>query len=68
MRDYCATLPDRVLAADLLDTIGGRGTFGRFKNMLHRHNVHEQWYRFRDAALTEIAREWLEANEIQYKD
>src|SRR5262245_19666342 len=33
MRGFCGSLDDHALAADLLDTIGGRGTFARFKNM-----------------------------------
>jgi hypothetical protein len=68
MRRFCHTLADEVLCADLLDTIGGRGTFGRFKNMIHRHNVHDQWYRFREDALKQIAVEWLQAHEIPYKE
>ena len=68
MEDFCGTLRDQTLAADLLDTIGGRGTFGRFKNMLHRHNIHEAWYRFRDLALREFAIEWLEDHGFAYKD
>jgi Uncharacterised protein family (UPF0158) len=66
MERFCCTLTDEVLRGDLLDTIGGRGTFGRFKNMLYRHNLKDQWYKFRDEALREIAIEWLEANGIPY--
>ena len=66
MRGFCATLADETLSKDLLDTIGGRGTFGRFKNMVHRHNIHENWYRFREEALKKIAIDWLEAHEIAY--
>jgi hypothetical protein len=63
-----AELADETLREDLLDTIGGRGTFGRFKNMVHRHNIHEDWYRFRDEALKRIAVAWLEAHDISYKE
>lgn len=68
MERFCATVADETLAADLLDTIGGRGTFGRFKSMLHRHHLQDDWYRFRDEALREIARQWLEAHEIPYRE
>ncbi len=68
MRDFCATLADDTRSEDLLDTIGGRGTFGRFKNMVHRHNMHEDWYRFRDNALKRITIDWLEAHEIPYRE
>jgi hypothetical protein len=68
MERFCGTIADATLSADLRDTIGGRGTFGRFKNMVHRHNLQEAWYRFRDEALREIAVEWLEAHTIPYRD
>jgi Uncharacterised protein family (UPF0158) len=68
MRDFAGTQKDEVLAADLLDTIGGRGTFGRFKNMLARRGQLDAWFRYRDEALSRIAAEWLEANGIPYKE
>jgi hypothetical protein len=68
MENFACTLTDATLRDDLLDTIGGRGTFGRFKNMIHRHNVQEEWYRFREQALREIAKAWLEANSIPYRE
>jgi hypothetical protein len=68
MEDFCGTVPDKTLRGDLLDTIGGRGTFGRFKSMIHRHNLQDRWYQFRDQALREIAVQWLRANGIPYRD
>lgn len=68
MEDFCRTVADATLRGDLLDTIGGRGTFGRFKNMLHRHNLQDRWYQFRDDALREIAVQWLRAHEIPYSE
>jgi len=68
MRNFCETLDDRIFAADLAGTIGGRGTFGRFKDMVHRHGVHEQWYQFRDKETERFIRDWLEAQEIAYKE
>lgn len=67
MERFCGTIADETLSADLLDTIGGRGTFGRFKNMVHRHHLQEAWYRFRDESLQEIAVDWLKAHGIRYR-
>jgi hypothetical protein len=66
MERFCCSLTDEILRDDLLDTIGGRGTFGRFKNMIHRHNLQDQWYKFRDESLRQIAVTWLEANGIPF--
>ena len=66
MRDYCGTLADKLFSEDLYNSIGGRGTFQRFKGMLERRNLLNNWYEFRSQAFTEIARNWLEENEIEF--
>jgi hypothetical protein len=66
MRDFAATVANRTLAADLQDTIGGRGTFGRFKGMCERHGILDDYYRFRSNALGRIAADFLDANGIAY--
>jgi hypothetical protein len=68
MRDFCGTLEDKTLAADLYETIGGKGTFGRFKGMLDRHGLLKDWFEFRQIALTAIAMSWLEVNGFKYTD
>lgn len=68
MEDFCGTIPDDILRGDLLDTIGGRGTFGRFKSMVHRHNLQDRWYQFRDDAFREIAVQWLQVHDIPYRE
>jgi hypothetical protein len=68
MEDFCGTIADLTLRGDLLDTVGGRGTFGRFRNMVHRHNLQERWYNFRDRAIRRFAVDWLNAHGIAYRD
>jgi hypothetical protein len=52
---------------ELLDVLHGRGAFRRFKDALQRRELTESWYRYREAALEEIAAEFLEANGIVYR-
>jgi hypothetical protein len=66
MEDFCGTISNGILRGDLLDTIGGPGTFGRFKSMVHRHNLQDRWYPFRENAFREIAVQWLRAHDIPY--
>ncbi len=55
------------LASDELQAaVYGRGAFRRFKDAVHRLGIADEWYRFRDAALEEIAVEFLEAHGIAY--
>jgi hypothetical protein len=51
----------------LLDAIHGRGAFRMFKSTIHRLGIVDAWYKFRDTAIGEIAREWLEEEGIPYE-
>jgi hypothetical protein len=55
------------LQEELLVAIQGRGAFGRFKDVLHRRGLLEEWYRFRREQLTADAKEWLAAEGIPYR-
>ena len=34
---------------------------------IHRRGLEQEWYQFRDSAFEEIAKDWLEANGIEYE-
>ena len=51
----------------LLSAIHGSGAFRKFRNSIRQLEIEEDWYAFRQAALEEIARTWLEAHDIPYK-
>ena len=68
LQDYCHSIADDKLRNVLLDKIHGAGAFRRFKNAVHHFGLAEDWYRFRDQALKEIAVAWLERNGIDYTD
>jgi hypothetical protein len=52
---------------ELLDSLHGRGAFRMFKSAIRRLGIEQQWYRFRDSALEEIAKHWLESNGLDYE-
>ena len=52
---------------ELLDSLHGRGAFRMFKSAIRRLRIEEEWYRFRDSAFEEIAKDWLESNGIEYE-
>ena len=68
MRDFCASVAGDRLRDRLLDAIRGAGAFRRFRDAIHRFDIAEDWYRFRDAALKEIAIAWLKENHVAYAD
>ena len=67
MKRFADSLADAAVTDELLNAIHGRGAFRRFKDAVHRLGRAEEWYRFREAALEEIAIEFLEAHGIAYQ-
>lgn len=66
MDEFCRTLNDRI-RNDLLDKIRGKGGCRRFKKLIRRYQIENQWYEFREKSLESILIEWLEKNHIDYK-
>ena len=54
------------MSDELQAAVHGRGAFRRFKDAVHRLGIADEWYRFREVALEEIAIEFLEAHGIAY--
>jgi hypothetical protein len=48
--------------------VHGSGAFRRFRDAVQRLGIEEEWFRFHDAALAGIAKEWLEAHHIPYRE
>ena len=67
MERFADSLSDVAVKDELLNAIHGRGAFRRFKDAVRRIGRADEWYRFRDAALEEIAIEFLEAHGIAYQ-
>jgi hypothetical protein len=68
MERFCLSVDDDDMRDDLCDAIRGRGAFRRFKDRVHVYGMTEAWYRYRDAALREIAMAWCEEHGIRYSE
>jgi hypothetical protein len=66
MEKFCHAHTDRSRQEALLDAIHARGAFRRFKNALDASELNE-WYYFREAEFSRLARNWLESNRIAYQ-
>ena len=55
------------IRSELLNAIRGAGAFRAFRSAIHRLGIEQSWYQFRDQALEEIARSWLEEHKLQYR-
>ncbi len=68
MERFCLSRDDEGISETLYRSIKGRGAFRMFKSAIHRLNIVEDWYRFRDEAFRRMAMDWCEANKIEYLD
>ncbi len=67
MERFARSVSDDDVRDELERALHGRGAFGRFKDALHRRGIADAWYSYRDAALEEIAVEFLEAHAIEFR-
>jgi hypothetical protein len=51
----------------LLGAIHGSGAFRHFRNAVERLGLLDTWYRYREQAIQQIARDWLEEHKLAYK-
>jgi len=54
------------IRGELLNAVHGAGAFRAFRSAIRRLGLEQSWYQFRDEALAEIARSWLEEHKLQY--
>ena len=66
MRQFCLAMENEDVSQDLLHAINGSGAFRRFGMLIDRYGLEQEWHRFYQQALTDIATEWLEDNGIAY--
>lgn len=64
MRDFCESLEDDELSEALCRAIRGRGAYRKFKDGIYEHGIAEDWYKFREEAFKEIAKNWCIYNRI----
>jgi Uncharacterised protein family (UPF0158) len=65
---FCLSVDDEDIRDDLCNAIRGRGAFRYFKDRIQAYGIAEEWYRYRDEALREIAMAWCEAHSLQYTE
>ena len=66
MEDFARSVEDDAASEELQAALRGRGAFRYFKDTIRRLGIQSDWYQFRDEAFKEIAREWLQENEIPF--
>jgi hypothetical protein len=67
MQDYALEEAQCRCRSELTSAVYGEGAFRRFKSAIRLLGLEDSWYRYRQAAFEQVAKEWLEENKIQYR-
>lgn len=67
MEKFCLSIRDQELSDIMYNSIKGKGAFRNFKINIRKYNIEDDWYKYRDKAITDIAIDWCEVNNINYK-
>ena len=62
MEKFCLSLSDEKLREEMYYSIKRKGAFQRFKNNIYRYGLADEWYKYRDENLKDIAIEWCKEN------
>jgi len=68
MERFCLSIDDSEISDTLHSLIKGSGAFQRFKNAIHKYDIADDWHKYRNNALREIAIEWCQENGIEFDD
>ena len=66
MRRFSQSVENPDQSAELLEAIRGVGAFRLFRVTTERLGLRARWFEYRDAAVREMARAWLEGHGIAY--
>jgi NurA-like 5'-3' nuclease len=67
MDEFAQTRHSERMREELLDAIHGAGAFRMFRSTIRRLGIENSWYKFREEAFAEIARNWLEEHKLSYR-
>ncbi len=68
MERFCFSIERDDLQEELLNAIRSGGAFRRFKDTIHRREIQDDWYGYRNEALKRIAADFLEVEGIAFVD
>src|SRR5215467_8704221 len=68
MERFCLSVVAVSFKKKMYDAIRVLGAFRRFKDRMQLYGMVEEWYRYRDAALREIAMAWCEEHGLRYTE
>lgn len=68
MESFCLSINDTEMRETFYSLIKGNGAFRRFKDAIYEYNIADDWYKYRDNALKQIAIEWCQEHGLDFDD
>ena len=68
MEKFCMSLDKEEIGDILCDLISGSGAFRRFKDAIYKYGVEDEWHKYRDNSIKEIAIEWCREHNIEIEN
>jgi hypothetical protein len=68
MEKFCLSVRDRKISEGLYVSIKGKGAFRRFKDQILRPGIADQWYKYREEAIKQIAIDWCKSHRIDFEE
>jgi len=68
MEKFVLSLTNKTISDALYRAIKGKGAFRRFKDGIIRFDIEDDWYKYREAAIRQVAIDWCEHNQIEFLD
>jgi len=66
MERFTLSLTDDKMREEIYYSIKGKGAFRRFKGKIFQHGIENDWYKFKEEWLKEIAIDWCKENNIEF--
>jgi hypothetical protein len=67
MEDFSISQASAARRDELLDAIHGAGAFRSFRSAIRRLGIEDEWFRFRQLAFEEIAKDWLKSHAVSFR-
>ena len=66
MERFVLSLTNNELRNEIYYSIKGKGAFRKFKDKILQHGIENDWYKFREESMREIAIDWCKENNIEF--
>jgi hypothetical protein len=68
MEGFCLSVRSKTISEALWASIKGKRAFRRFKDHVQRLGIADEWYKYREEAIKQIAINWCKSHHIDFEE